>query len=105
VSNDEARGDDADDAPLVGDDGKPLPFEDALEELESIVDRMEAGELGLEESVACFERGMRLHRHCQHALDAATQKVQVLVRRSEVAREGDLASFEPGSGDDSGDAR
>ena len=80
--------------PLLDPDGNPLRFEAALSELESLVDRMERGELSLEESVACFERGMRLHRHCQRALESANQKVQVLMRRSEVARAGDLGDLD-----------
>ena len=75
------------------DDGQPLDFERALAELEGLVDDMERGELSLERSVAHFERGMQLHRFCQEALDQASQKVEVLMRRSENVRSGDLASF------------
>ncbi len=75
------------------DDGQPLDFEQALAELEGLVDDMERGELSLERSVAHFERGMQLHRFCQEALDQASQKVEVLMRRSEDVRSSDLASF------------
>ena len=53
-------------------------FEDALEELETIVERMEDGEPSLEESLKLFERGMDLTRTCQKALDDAEQRIQTL---------------------------
>ena len=57
---------------------EPPAFEDALEELEAIVERMEDGEPSLEESLKLFERGMDLTRRCQKALDDAEQRVQTL---------------------------
>lgn len=54
-------------------------FENALEELESLVTAMERGELSLEESLAAFEKGIKLTRECQTALKLAEQKVQVLI--------------------------
>lgn len=53
-------------------------FEKALEELETLVERIEGGELSLEESLAAFERGVKLTRECQKALDEAEQKVEML---------------------------
>ena len=53
-------------------------FEDALEELEAIVERMEDGEPSLEESLKLFERGMDLTRRCQKALDEAEQRIRTL---------------------------
>ena len=53
-------------------------FEEALEELESIVERMEDGEPSLEESLKLFERGMDLARRCQKALDDAEQRIHTL---------------------------
>ncbi len=78
---------------LTDNEGQPLDFERALAELEVLVEEMERGELSLERSVAHFERGMQLHQFCQDALDQASQKVEVLMRRSETVREGDLTSF------------
>ena len=57
---------------------EPPSFEDALEELETIVERMEDGEPSLEESLKLFERGMDLTRGCQKALDEAEQRIQSL---------------------------
>jgi exodeoxyribonuclease VII small subunit len=53
-------------------------FEAAMRELETLVERLETGDLGLEESLTVFERGIGLARACQQALDRAEQKVQVL---------------------------
>jgi len=59
----------------------PAPdFEAALEELESLVARLEEGDLSLEDSLRCFERGVHLTRTCQQALKDAEQKVEALVR-------------------------
>jgi exodeoxyribonuclease VII small subunit len=54
-------------------------FEDALKELESIVQKLERGELKLEESLQLFERGMGLTNDCRAALDAAELKVKTLI--------------------------
>jgi exodeoxyribonuclease VII small subunit len=55
-------------------------FEAALAELESIVARLEQGELPLEESLRQFERGVALTRLCQKALSQAEQKIRVLAK-------------------------
>lgn len=60
----------------------PASFEDSLSELEALVDSMENGELSLEESLAAFERGIALTRNCQQALQAAEQKVEILIART-----------------------
>lgn len=56
----------------------PADFEQALGELETLVERMEQGELSLEASLAEFERGIALARQCQQSLAAAEQKVRLL---------------------------
>ena len=68
-----------------------LNFEQALEELESLVDKMEAGDLSLEESLGHFERGIQLTRSCQKALKEAEQKVQKLLEKD---GSHELSSFE-----------
>ena len=55
-----------------------LSFEEAFKELEETVQRMEAGDLTLEESIALFERGQALARHCNAALDQAELRVSQL---------------------------
>jgi len=64
---------------------KPLDFEKALKELESLVETMEQGETSLEDSLKQFERGVDLTRQCQTALKEAEQKVQILINKSEQA--------------------
>jgi exodeoxyribonuclease VII small subunit len=57
----------------------PQPdFETAMAELEALVQRMEGGELTLEDSLKEFERGVQLTRLCQDALKAAEQRVKLL---------------------------
>ena len=60
----------------------PPDFETALEELETLVEQMEAGEITLEESLQHFERGILLTRTCQEALKAAEQKVEILLENN-----------------------
>lgn len=57
----------------------PEDFEAALAELEALVERMEGGDLGLDESIAAYERGAALARVCQQRLDAAEHQVSVLL--------------------------
>ena len=57
-------------------------FEKALEELEELVTAMEEGDLSLEDSLAAFEKGIKLTRECQTALKTAEQKVQILIDES-----------------------
>jgi exodeoxyribonuclease VII small subunit len=60
-------------------------FEKSLQELENLVAKMEQGDLGLEESLQAFERGIQLTRTCQQALGEAEQKVQQLLQQSDDA--------------------
>jgi len=55
-------------------------FEASLTELEAIVDRLEEGDLPLEEALAAFEAGVALTRSCAEQLAAAERKVEVLMR-------------------------
>jgi exodeoxyribonuclease VII small subunit len=55
-----------------------LTFEQAFGELETTVQRLEAGDLTLEEAIALYERGMRLAQRCTDTLDAAELQVQEL---------------------------
>ncbi len=53
-----------------------LKFEAAMERLEAIVDAMESGEIGIEESIARYEEAMTLANHCRKILDQAEQRIQ-----------------------------
>lgn len=57
-------------------------FETALQELEKLVEKMEHGELSLEDSLQHFEQGIQLSRACQQALKEAEQKVEILMRKN-----------------------
>jgi len=56
-------------------------FEESLKRLESIVARMEKGDLPLEESLKLFEEGVALSADCKRELDAAEGKVQILIKQ------------------------
>jgi len=71
---------------------KSLDFEQALSELEAVVDRLEHGELPLEEALKQFERGIELARSCQVSLKQAEQKVEILLQKSPDA---EPEAFEP----------
>jgi len=71
---------------------KTLDFEQALGELETVVERLEHGELPLEEALKQFERGVELARSCQAALKQAEQKVEILLQRTPDA---EPEAFEP----------
>ena len=56
-------------------------LETSLDSLEALVERMESGELTLEESLQAFEQGVKLTRECQQALSQAEQKVRILLEQ------------------------
>jgi len=57
-----------------------ITFEDALERLERLVDQLEAGKLGLEESLKVFEEGVGLARRCAQYLEDAEKRIELLTR-------------------------
>ncbi len=57
-----------------------IKFEDALQRLEQIVDRLEAGNLPLEESLKVFEEGVGLARRCATYLEDAEKRIELLTR-------------------------
>ncbi len=64
--------------------GKKKPtFEEALEQLEEIAERIEQGKIGLEESISQYERGMGLVKQCREVLAKAELKIQQLQERSD----------------------
>ena len=56
----------------------PQDFERALDELEALVQKLEGGELSLEESLGAYERGVALYRQCQGALEQAELRIRLL---------------------------
>jgi len=60
---------------------RPPDFEKSLTELETLVEKLEAGDLPLDEALKTFERGVGLTRECQGALEAAQARVDILLKR------------------------
>ncbi len=61
---------------------KTVDFEQALGELEAVVERLEHGELPLEEALKQFERGVELARGCEASLKQAEQRVEILLQKT-----------------------
>ena len=60
-----------------------LTFDDALQQLENIVQQLENGKLPLEESMKAFERGVQLGKLCNEKLTNAEKKIELLTRQSD----------------------
>ena len=73
-----------------------IDFEKTFTELEKLVNQMEKGDLSLEESLQCFEKGMNLTKNCQQALIEAEQKVKILMEKN---KKNSLEIFESDSND------
>ena len=71
-----------------------LSFEDAMKELESVVGKLEQGEATLEESIALYERGAALRRHCEDRLKQAQERVD----RITLSQTGEPAGTTPAEG-------
>lgn len=69
-------------------------FEEQLKTLEGVVERLEKGDLPLEESLALFEQGVALSDACKKELDAAEGRVQVLLQRGRTMEAEDLSLTE-----------
>jgi len=57
---------------------KKLSFEEALNEMTALVEKLESGQMSLEDSVGAFEQGVALSRRCEQLLDKAEQRLDVL---------------------------
>ena len=66
------------------DESSPESFESAMEQLETLVSKMESGDLSLEESLEAFEKGVHLTRYCQDQLKKAELKIQELNSKGEI---------------------
>lgn len=60
-----------------------MTFETALAELEGIVEKLEGGKIGLEESISIYERGERLKAHCEKMLKDAEARIEKITLRSD----------------------
>ncbi len=79
---------------------EPADFERSLAELEAIVDKLEDGDLSLDDSLRHFERGVQLTRSCQTALKQAEQKVEMLLKRSGAEDDLSVAPFDSDADDE-----
>ncbi len=79
---------------------KEKAFEEALRELEEIVNRLEQGDLPLEQALQLFEQGVRLSRLCHTKLDEAQKRVEVLLQDADGKMT--AKSFEQGAGEEDG---
>ena len=77
--------------PATDADIAKLSFEDALKELEQIVDKLEKGAIDLEESIANYARGEALKRHCNDLLKSAEQRIEKIT----LAADGRPSGTEP----------
>lgn len=85
-----------------------MSFEEAMAALEQIVNRLEQGELGLDQSLQLFEQGVALVRYCSRQLDEAERKIQLLLEQNgNVVLESapDLEPGDPGDVEAGSDAR
>ena len=82
-------------------DLKNIKFEEALKKLEKIVEKLEGGQVDLEESLTLYEEGISLFRHCSKKLDEAKKKVEILTKTS--GNELEPKPFKMEKGDSSSD--
>jgi exodeoxyribonuclease VII small subunit len=61
-------------------DPQELKFEEAIADLEQVVEQLESGDLSLEDSLATFEKGVGLVRYCNQKLSEVEKKVELLVK-------------------------
>ncbi len=82
------------DAKIPADIAK-MTFEEAMKELETIIDKLDGGDVPLEESITIYERGAALQRHCEGKLGQAEMRVQKIVARADGSAErAEPTSFE-----------
>lgn len=71
-----------------------VTFEKALAELEQIVQRLEGGQVDLEESITLYERGAALKAHCEAKLKTAQERIEKIVVSSDGSIKAETAKFE-----------
>ena len=62
----------------MSEEGRELTIEETFKELESVWERMETQEISLEESFACYEKGMKLVKYCNDKIDKVEKQIMVL---------------------------
>ena len=77
---------------------KAINFEKSLKQLETLVDKLEKGDISLEDSLKTFEQGVKLTRECQQALQNAEQKISLLSKENKEWVEKDISIDDTDSG-------
>ena len=63
---------------MVNDTLEKMTFEEAMKELERLVDSLDKGDVSLDEAIAAYDRGSQLKDHCQKKLNEAKMKVETI---------------------------
>ena len=81
---------------MVDDPLEKMTFEDAMNELENLVDALDKGDVSLDEAIAAYDRGSQLKDHCQKKLNEAKMKVETIQSSGESnVIPNKLTSFDP----------
>ena len=81
---------------MVDDPLEKMTFEDAMKELENLVDSLDKGDVSLDEAIAAYDRGSQLKDHCQKKLNEAKMKVETIQSSGESnVIPNRLTSFDP----------
>ena len=81
---------------MVDDPLEKMTFEDAMKELENLVDTLDKGDVSLDEAIAAYDRGSQLKDHCQKKLNEAKMKVETIQSSGESnVIPNKLTSFDP----------
>jgi|TARA_E500000331_G_C17059873_1_gene627718 exodeoxyribonuclease VII small subunit len=81
---------------MVDDPLEKMTFEDAMKELENLVDALDKGDVSLDEAIAAYDRGSQLKDHCQKKLNEAKMKVETIQSSGESnVIPNKLTSFDP----------
>ena len=81
---------------MVDDPLEKMTFEDAMKELENLVDSLDKGDVSLDEAIAAYDRGSQLKDHCQKKLNEAKMKVETIQSSGESnVITNKLTSFDP----------
>ena len=81
---------------MVNDPLEKMTFEDAMKELENLVDALDKGDVSLDEAIAAYDRGSQLKDHCQKKLNEAKMKVETIQSSGENnVIPNKLTSFDP----------
>jgi len=81
----------------MANEAEKMSFEEALKELETIVEKLERGDVSLDDAVMAYERGTELKQHCQKRLDEAKMRVEVIRAKKASSVAEDTAPFDQDS--------